>query len=248
MKPSVACGLCSYFSSLFARARKSRCLRGVLVMPTIFLFLASCMAPNNESGPPTDLIKDQLNPLGANGGAHFLREVRCLALFELGPAKRNAFFASKTFLIRKGLSAPYFEKHFCPIQIVLENDGAYARVTYKGSFPPYTVWWQHHFPIVPGEAEIDASGKHYLVQDFEVKEFGALLNPRELNTAMRALIGEYKDPLRVDMGFEMGKRFKLIATGSNRNPKPLSCSDTEQIGAVDVETGAGSISFSGICK
>jgi hypothetical protein len=205
------------------------------------------MAQDAESSATADFVKDPLSPLGSGKGKPFLREIPCLALSELEPAQRNALLASKAFLTKKGLSAPYFEKHFCPIQIDLDNGGTYPRVTYKGTFPPYTVWWQHHFPIVPGEAEMDTSGKRYLVHDFEVKEFGALLTPKALHAAMQALIGEFKGPLRVELGPAMGKEFKLRAIASNRNPKSLSCSDTERVGTVDLETGAGSTSFSGTC-
>ena len=212
-------------------------------------------------------IREPQSPLP---GGRLLRDEKCLTPSTAGPERWGLRQASREFLIGKGLGASYFDEHFCVIDathLYYDNHPrlgyTYAYVTYKVTLAPYVSWWQHHFPVVAGEdrrpqlqngaAIVNVSGKTALVPEIDVYEIRPRLRPKDLERRMQALIGAFAGPLQVGMGpVDMGSRpirakVRLYVYAMNKNPKPDSCSNTDRIGTIDVETGEGVVTYSGAC-
>jgi hypothetical protein len=186
--------------------------------------------------------------------------------------------ASREFLIEKGLSPSYFDRHFCAISITYEYDTVvrrsggleqltgygYAWVTYKATFDPYLTWWQHRFPVVVGAdkrpllkdgvAVVDTSGTVALLPEFQIAEIRSLLPPVDVRNRMRALIGDFAGPLGVQMGpldipSDTGNaKVRLYVSAFDKNPNADSCANAERFTAIDVETGESVVRFSGACR
>lgn len=224
------------------------------------------VAEETVQGAPPELLQDVT--LGRGRG--LLKDEKCMIPSSAGPEQWGLRQASREFLIKKGLTASYFDKHFCAIAVTYEyredfpNRGyGVAWVTYKAMFAPYLTWWQHHFPVLvgadkrpelrDGTAAIDLSGKTVLVQEVEMREIHRLLPPEDLRRRMQALIGAFVGPLQVLMGLGDSGRgtgrttLRLYVYALNMNPNSRSCADTDRIGTIDVETGEGVVRYTGAC-
>ena len=212
-------------------------------------------------------VREPQSPLP---GGRLLSDEMCLTPSTAGPERWALRQASREFLIAKGLRASYFDEHFCVLNASFQhydnypNPGStWAYVTYKVTFPPYLSWWQHHFPVVAGEdkrlqlrngaAVVDISGKVALMPEIEMSEIRPRLRPKELERRMRALIGALVGPLQVGVGpVDMPSaprrpKVRLYVYAMNKNPKPDSCSNTDRIGTIDVDTGESVVTYSGAC-
>ena len=200
-------------------------------------------------------------------GGKLLKDEKCMVASAAGPEQWGLRQASREFLIKKGLAASYIDEHFCVVSIAYEYDpspgSGWVWVTYKAMFDPYVTWWQHRFPVLvgpdtrpllrDGTAVVDVSGKVALVPEFDISEIRALLAPEDLRRRMHALIGSFVGPLDVLMGpFRMAATndkadVRLYVTAWNKNPNSDSCGNTDRLGAIDVESGEGVVTFTGSC-
>lgn len=257
------------------RARAAVMLGLFLVAPSLALgALGATPRPTAaaEQDPAAEafdeILPEARSPLP---GSRALRTEPCLAAESSSPEDWALVRTSRALLVKNG-TAPKFDEHYCAIAARYEYDSdlgrrgvagaGQARVTYKVSFPPYLGWWQHRFPVRV------ATDTRALVHDgAAVVDRGAVfspapvlpfprspLAPADLQRRMQALIGRPARPLQVLVGPLKGHvddaqtLVRIYVSASAKNPNPTSCSDTEAVGTIDVETGEAAVSYTGVCE